>query len=149
VICNDLDEIAYNMHKLEFPKPEGLWENIEAFFTAVDIHENFNRALIAFHLACFGLVIATKKRHNLQLVVFCLLLGICYFLENLNEYLAGNWKKYTSQNYFDKSGLFVCIMIGLPALCNCLLVMVFSMSNTFQSLTQLAALKLRSKKKSD
>ena len=137
------------MHKLEFPKPEGLWENIEAFFTAVDIHETFNRIIILFHTICFLLVIATRKSHNLQLLLFFFLLAVCYFLESLNTYLSENWKKYTSQNYFDQSGLFVCIMIGFPALCNCLLIMLYSIRNTFTSLTHLAVLKLKPKKKSE
>ena len=137
------------MLKLEFPKPEGLWENIEAFFTAVDIHESFNRIIILFHATCFVLAIATRNAHNLQLLLFLLLLALCYFLETLNSYLSENWKSFTSQNYFDKSGLFVCIMIGLPALCNCLLIMLYSIRNTFTSLTHLAVLKLKPKKKSE
>lgn len=135
------------MIKLEYPKPEGLWENIEAFFTAVDVHENFIRALIGFHIFVFVLVRVTRNWHNLQVVIFVGLLGICYYLENINSYLERNWKSFASQNYFDKSGLFLCVMVGLPVLGNCLMIMVYSMCNTFSLVKQLAQLKLGGKKK--
>jgi len=133
------------MIKLEMPKPDGLLENIEAFFTAVDVSEGFIRLLIGFHVLVFVLIILTRQRYNLQLGIFVALLVICYFLENLNLYLAENWKRFTSQNYFDKSGLFLCVMVGFPALCNCLLIMFYSMCGTFRTVKQLAQMKMTGK----
>jgi hypothetical protein len=135
------------MIKLEMPKPDGLLENIEAFFTAVDVHEGFVRSLIGFHVLVFILIIFTRHRYNVHLGIFAFLLVICYYLEKFNLYLAENWKSYTNQNYFDKSGLFLCVMVGFPALCNCLLIMFYSMCGTFQNVKQLAQLKMTDKTK--
>ena len=126
------------MAKLQFPKPEGLVENIEAFFTAVDITEKINLLLIGFNISMMLLILFTRKYHRLQLGVFIFLLILCYFLETINRYLGQNWKKIASQNYFDNSGFFMCVMVGFPSLCNCLLVMINSFRNTFSLLVSLA-----------
>jgi transmembrane protein 18 len=134
-----------NMPKLEFPEPKGLKENIEAFFTAVDIKEGFVVGLILFHVVSFLVIIKTRKRSNVQLGIFFSLLALCYFLENLNKELGENWKKITKQNYFDKSGFFICVMIGFPALCNCVIILIFSMTNSFRMMTDLVKAKAKQK----
>jgi transmembrane protein 18 len=134
------------MQNLKFAKPEGILENLEAFFTAVNIKETFNTSLVIFHILTFVLILATKNYHKVQLGIFIFLLLLCYFLETINTYLGKHWRDFTSQNYFDKSGFFICVMVGFPALCNCVLVMVNSFRNTFSMLVLVIKKKSKEKK---
>ena len=100
-------------------------------------------SLIGFNLFIMFLIIFTRSHQRIQLGLFLFLLAICYLLEWINSYLGQNWKTFTTQNYFDKSGFFVCVMIGVPALCNCVLIMINSFRNTFSLLVQVAKSKIK------
>ncbi|OMJ73351.1 hypothetical protein SteCoe_27978 [Stentor coeruleus] len=135
------------MPKLAFPEPEGLKENLEAFFTAVKITEPLCLGIISFNVIVFLLIVFTRTWHKLQIVIFVSLLTMCYFLESFNKYLEKNWKIYATQNYFDSSGLFICIMIGFPALFNCVVIMINSFRNTWSLVSNLAKERLKEKQK--
>lgn len=134
------------MPMLQIAQPEGIKENLEAFFTAVDITESFNLSLIFFNTSILFLIIFSRNHHKTQLSIFALLLCLCFFLETINRYLSNNWTQFASQNYFDKSGFFVCVMIGFPSLCNCVLIMLNSTRSTFSLLVTLAKEKAKAKK---
>ena len=36
--------------------------------------------------------------------------------EDLNAYLAANWRSFSTQNYFDKNGVFMCTIVSVPLL---------------------------------
>lgn len=135
------------MPKLVIPEPEGLRENFEAFFTAVNITETLCLAIIGFNVITFLLIIFTRTWHKLQIIIFISLLAMCYFLETINLYLGKNWKIYATQNYFDSSGLFICIMVGFPALINCVVIMINSFRNTWSLVSGLAKERLKEKQK--
>ncbi|CAG9311620.1 unnamed protein product [Blepharisma stoltei] len=133
------------MPKVEFQKPEGFYENVEAFLYAVDITEPFILAIFASHLFFFLLIILFRKNSRIIMFIFVFLLGLCYILETINTYLNQNWQSLVKQNYFDKSGLFVCIMIGIPCLVNSCLIVVISICSTISSLTEFVKLKKQKK----
>lgn len=129
------------MRKVEIQNPQGLLENIEAFVSAVDIYEPIIVSIIALHIVVFILVLILRKNSRTLLVLFVILLGICYSLEALNRYLGENWKDLTKQNYFDRSGLFVCVLIGFPCLINCFIIVGISLCGTVGQLKKFARLK--------
>ena len=38
--------------------------------------------------------------------------------EDLNTYAAANWRSFSTQNYFDKNGVFFCTIVSVPLLFN-------------------------------
>ena len=65
---------------------------------------------------------------------FCALLRFDFFLgykvfavlgaERINLYAKTNWELFSKQNYFDKSGVFVSIMLSIPMLTLAMIVLV-------------------------
>ncbi|KAL0369202.1 UNVERIFIED_CONTAM: Transmembrane protein 18, partial [Sesamum calycinum] len=64
-------------------------------------------------------------------VTFCS--GGVYLAERLNNYLAGNWKSFAGQNYFDRNGLFLSVLWSGPLLVIAIIILV----NTLFSLCHL------------
>jgi len=62
-------------------------------------------------------ILATKRR---SLTGRSILMGTIFIVvrsaEKLNDYGSENWEQFASQNYFDKRGVFVSLMISAPLL---------------------------------
>ena len=52
--------------------PEGVWENLQAFYHAVDWSENWIRALLASHALVAVLIFLTRSNFNAQAALFLL-----------------------------------------------------------------------------
>jgi hypothetical protein len=47
-----------------------------------------------------------------------------YFSETINRLAAERWKEFATRQYFDSSGLFISVVFSIPALFNCMVVVV-------------------------
>ena len=115
--------------RLTLPQPMGLWDHLEAFYTAVDFQEP---AVLGILLGNLGLLLLAVKVRNSawgHIALFAYLLGACFLLSTVNEYLQTHWQGYFSQNYFDDSGLFLCLLVGCPYLLICLFLLVKDMQS--------------------
>ncbi|KAG8389696.1 hypothetical protein BUALT_Bualt01G0005600 [Buddleja alternifolia] len=90
-------------------------------------------SLIAFHVLFLLVAFMSRKNINFQMCLFLLALGGVYLAERLNRFLAGNWKSFAGQNYFDPQGLFLSVLWSGPLLVIAILILV----NTLFSLCHL------------
>jgi len=62
------------------------------------------------------IVVFTRNRTTFQGILFLVLGAVIYCAKYLNVYLENNWEAFSRQPYFDKSGLFISIMLSGPLL---------------------------------
>lgn len=67
--------------------------------------------------------------------------------EWLNGLGSKNWEKFATQNYFDRRGIFVGVMVCGPLLLDCLMMLLFFVREAGQLLVQVKREEIRQKKK--
>ncbi|KAK4387277.1 Transmembrane protein 18 [Sesamum angolense] len=130
-----MDQMADLVEKLTGELRSGLkpgYENFMGFFHAIDWKEPWLICLISFHVVLL-LVALCQGRTSTFRCLFLLALGGVYLAERLNNYLAGNWKSFAGQNYFDRNGLFLSVLWSGPLLVIAIIILV----NTLFSLCHL------------
>mmetsp|Transcript_7760 Transcript_7760/g.14758 ORF Transcript_7760/g.14758 Transcript_7760/m.14758 type:complete len:144 (-) Transcript_7760:3240-3671(-) len=105
-------------------RPHTLTEHFQAFTTAVDFSEPFVVCCLAFDCFFIITVLLSLCRPWLQRPVFFGALVLAWSLEWVNNLCANNWKILTKQNYFDKQGLFLTVMVGAPLLVGAILILL-------------------------
>ncbi|CAI9754326.1 unnamed protein product [Fraxinus pennsylvanica] len=131
-----MDQMADLVEKLTAELRSGLnpaYENLMGFFHAIDWKEPWLICLLSFHVALLLLTLVSRKNINFQMCLFLLALGGVYLAERLNSFLAGNWKSFAGQNYFDPRGLFLSVLWSGPLLVIAIIILV----NTLFSLCHL------------
>ncbi|KAL3845601.1 hypothetical protein ACJIZ3_003004 [Penstemon smallii] len=131
-----MDQMADLVEKLTAELRSGLkpaYENFMGFFHAIDWKEPWLIGLISFHVLLLLVAFMSRRNINFQMLLFLLSLGGVYLAERLNRFLAGNWKSFAGQNYFDQQGLFLSVLWSGPLLVIAILILV----NTLFSLCYL------------
>ncbi len=126
-------------------KDASFYDNAMGFIHAVSWEkELWLQGLLAFHVLLVILIILTRRFHNFQVFLFIVLCGMVWMAETLNKY-AGTirlfrvrnsscsthahsnfwhshphtgqrWRDFSTQNYFDKRGVFTSVVFSLPLL---------------------------------
>ena len=91
--------------------------DFQGFFHAIDWTERWLRLLGAYHLTLWCLVIGSRRSQDAQMLLLFSILGSVYVAEYINVYAGQHWQEFSSQNYFDKRGVFISIMYSAPLLC--------------------------------
>jgi len=96
-------------------------EQIQAFKAAITWNEPFIQCLIAFQaVVIISAIILTKKGGIYTRMGFMIILAIIVRLaERLNIMGNSRWNEFATQNYFDRGGIFIGIMLCTPLLCVC------------------------------
>ncbi|KAL3634727.1 hypothetical protein CASFOL_021781 [Castilleja foliolosa] len=131
-----VDQMADLVEKLSSELRSGLkpaYENFMGFFHAIDWKEPWLIGLISFYVLLLLVAFLSRKNINFQMCLFLLSLGGVYLAERFNQFLAGNWKSFAGQNYFDTNGLFLSVLWSGPLLVLAILILV----NTLFSLCYL------------
>ena len=110
--------------RLEPPTPSSLSDHIAAFLSAVDFSEPAILLLLASHVVLFAVALRVREGGVGHGVLFGYLIGACFGMTYVNRVLGRNWEKVVRQNYFDESGVFLSVMVGLPYLGICLMLVV-------------------------
>ncbi|WCJ44114.1 Transmembrane protein 18 [Euphorbia peplus] len=131
-----MDQLSDLFQKLSSEFRSGLtpaYDNFIGFFHAIDWTEPWLISLLGFHFTLLIVSIFSRKHINFQMCLFLLALGGVYFAERLNKILAGNWKSFAKQNYFDPHGVFLSSLWSGPLLAIAIIVLI----NTLSSLCHL------------
>mmetsp|Transcript_1334 Transcript_1334/g.2050 ORF Transcript_1334/g.2050 Transcript_1334/m.2050 type:complete len:251 (-) Transcript_1334:544-1296(-) len=129
--------------------PQTPKEHIQAFTAAITWNETFILSLLAFHLLVFIVAITLSRKGGLYsrmgLMIFA---GIIVRLaERLNAMGASRWKDFATQNYFDRGGIFMGIMVCAPLLMVCLFMLVSMMREASNLLVDVKKIKMESRVK--
>ncbi|CAI8597711.1 unnamed protein product [Vicia faba] len=109
------------------------YDNFLGFFHAIDWKEPWLLGLLTFYVVLLLVTIISRKNTNFQMCLFFLTLAGVYLAERLNSFLGGNWKSFSSQNYFDPSGVFMSVLWSGPLLALAMIILI----NTLFSLCYL------------
>ena len=77
-------------------------------------------ACLPFPYSC-GLVplsvqVLTRHNNTVQIGLFVSIMASVYMAERLNTFAAANWESFSTQNYFDKRGVFISTLWSTPLL---------------------------------
>jgi hypothetical protein len=129
--------------------PSTPMQHFQAFKAAITWTETFIQCLVAFQIFMFFLClwVSRKDRGLTFRVTVMTFIGILVrSAEWLNNFGAKNWKKYCTQNYFDKKGSFIAIMFCGPLLLDCLMMLLFFVKEAGQLLIVVKKGEIRQKK---
>lgn len=105
--------------------------------------------LIAFHIVTFLTTLYVTRRCGMwsRMIFLTVLAGIVRSAERLNDYGAQNWESFATQNYFDKSGIFISIMISTPLLLMAFYMLISYLREAAGLLVKVKKQELRAKKR--
>uniref|UniRef100_A0A0A9H3A9 Uncharacterized protein n=1 Tax=Arundo donax TaxID=35708 RepID=A0A0A9H3A9_ARUDO len=89
-------------------------DNLRAFVRAVDWTEPWLMCLMAFHVILLLNAVGLRRNANFQLLLLFLAYSGVYLAEKMNRYLGEHWKSFASQNYFDRAGVFISVVLSGP-----------------------------------
>lgn len=137
--------------------PQTTKEHIQAFTAAITWKEPFIQLLLAFHVFIIITAITLSRRGGIYARMgFMIFVGVIVRLaEYLNIMGNARWNEFATQNYFDRSGIFMGIMVCAPLLLVCLFMlisMIREASNLLGDVTQMkkkAQVRQKEKKKNE
>jgi len=86
------------------------------FVESVTWSEPFILGLIVFQIVVLTAVLVSRRKLVLQVVWFVFIAVSVFFAEPLNNWGRQNWPSFSTQNYFDRNGLFAMIFFAGPLL---------------------------------
>ncbi|GAX09965.1 hypothetical protein FisN_11Lh046 [Fistulifera solaris] len=130
--------------------PQTFMEHFHAFRYAITWSEPFVIGLIAFQAIMLLLTLwVSRKNQSLapRVILMLLILGLVRLAERWNELGARHWRSFATQNYFDRHGIFVSIMLCAPLLFDSLIMMILFLREASQLLVEVKAAQIKRKQK--
>lgn len=84
------------------------------FLDRVRWTEPLIRGLFAFHCLLFLFTYLTRRHDVMQFGILLFVTAIALGAERLNDYAKANWRRFATQDYFDREGLFMVIFVSGP-----------------------------------
>ena len=104
-------------------------DDVLGFYHAIDWSERWLLALLCFHLCVWLVVVGTRRHNTVQMVLLVALLAVVRSAEWINGVAGRHWELFASQQYFDKHGVFVSVMLSV----NLLLAAFFILGNALRA----------------
>ena len=104
-------------------------DDVMGFYHAIDWSERWLLALLCFHLCVWLVVVGTRRHNTVQMVLLVALLAVVRCAEWINGVAGRHWELFASQQYFDKHGVFVSVMLSV----NLLLAAFFILGNALRA----------------
>jgi hypothetical protein len=116
-------------------------ESAQAFINAVNWREEkWLQILIGFHIVFLFIIIMTRQKTNLQAFFFFLICGLVICAQQINSLAGQYWSHFSTQNYFDESGLFISTVFSAPLLLNGTFILSLFLLHTAQLLIRVKRL---------
>ena len=128
-------------------------EQFHAFRSAIRWTEPFVLGIIGFQLLMFGLSLwASQKNRGMvpRLIILVFIGVVVRSAEYVNNYMAQEWENLgITQNYFDRRGIFIGIMLCAPLIVNCLMMLFMFLREASQLLVEVKRNEIKQKKKNN
>jgi len=94
--------------------------------------ERFLFIFLGFH--CFFSFLAVLLRNKIlyQFFLFFFLCILIFLSENLNSFCHLHWQKFSTQDYFDSSGIFIIVLYSIPLILICIGILINIILTSFQ-----------------
>ncbi|KAI7895703.1 transmembrane protein 18-domain-containing protein [Mucor mucedo] len=120
-------------------------EQTLAFFHAVDWTQPWIISVIVFHLLCFLISIKLRNNHDALPIYFMILMGMAALTQPLNSLAIQHWSLFSTESYFDTSGLFIVSVYAFPLIFNCSLTLAFILRAVVSTLIKAKRAQLKSR----
>jgi hypothetical protein len=127
-------------------------EHFHAFRSAIRWTEPFVLCLIGFQIFMFLVCIwaSRKDRGMTPRLIILVVIGVTVrSAERLNNLAAQNWESVATQDYFDRRGIFVGIMLCGPLVLDCMMMLLLFLREAAQLLIQVKKREITQKKKEE
>jgi transmembrane protein 18 len=121
---SDLEGQVKDLMKKTNKAPTDAYQGWVAFSSAIDWKETWIVSLLTFHVLLFILIVVTRKRLGVQSCIFFFISILVRLAERINTYCSSHWQDFSTQNYFDKNGIFAGVLFSAPLLAMCLMMLV-------------------------
>ena len=131
-------------------RPETFLEHFHAFRYAIAWSEPFVLGMVTFQVVMFLLTLyVSRKNQRLapRVILMLFILGMVRLAERWNDMGSQHWRSFATQNYFDRRGIFVSILLCAPLLLDSLLMMVLFLREASQLLVEVKTVQLNKRKK--
>lgn len=131
-------------------QPENPMEHFHAFRSAINWSEKFIIGLICFQIVMFLLCLFVSRKDRGLAPRVCLLVFIGVVVRSaewLNAQGVQHWESFATQDYFDKRGIFIGIMLCAPLLLDSLMMLLFFMKEASKLLIQVKRSEIKTKYK--
>lgn len=124
-------------------------EHIHAFTSAITWDETFIKVILGFHVVVIVAAIAIHHQRGVySRLGFMIFVGIVVRLaDTLNTIGNSRWKEFATQNYFDRNGIFMGIMICAPLLIVCLIMLISMIKEAANLIVDVGKMKVEAQKK--
>uniref|UniRef100_A0A7S0VAA5 Transmembrane protein 18 n=1 Tax=Polytomella parva TaxID=51329 RepID=A0A7S0VAA5_9CHLO len=108
----------------EFEEDESFYTMFMGFIHAVDWKEPWIILTLVLVASCFMIAITTRKRTDIQGLLFTICMAIVFMGERLNALGHRHWEKFSTQDYFDPRGVFFSAVLAGPLLLVLLILLI-------------------------
>jgi transmembrane protein 18 len=125
-------------------------EHFHAFRLAITWNEPFILGLLVFQVIMFGLCfyVSRRDRSLAPRIVMLVLIGLVVrSAEYLNQWASQHWEEFATQNYFDKRGVFVAVMVSGPLLLDSFVMLFLFLSEAGSLLVKVKKEEIKRNKK--
>jgi hypothetical protein len=132
--------------------PQTPLEHFHAFRSAIRWSEKFIIGLMTFQFIMFLLCLFVSRRDRGLTPRVCVLVfigAVVRSAEWLNSLGAKYWERFATQDYFDKRGIFVAIMLSGPLLLDSLMMLFMFVSEASSLLIRVKKAEIKQKKKKE
>ena len=130
--------------------PQTMLEHLDAFRHAINWTEPLILGILSFQAIIF-LCTLWVSRPNVSLVPRIILMvvmaGLVRSAETINSWAGRNWQGMSSQNYFDRGGIFISIFLCAPLLLDSFIMLICFLREASQLLVQVKTAELKQKRK--
>jgi len=130
-------------------QPQNAMEHLEAFGSAINWSEKFILGLVAFQVVMFfSCLHFSRKDRGLapRVTLLVIIFIVVRSAEWLNAQGEEHWESFATQDYFDKRGIFVGIMLSGPMLLDSLMMLLLFMREAASLLVQVKRTEIQRKK---
>mmetsp|Transcript_36492 Transcript_36492/g.56066 ORF Transcript_36492/g.56066 Transcript_36492/m.56066 type:complete len:249 (+) Transcript_36492:87-833(+) len=130
--------------------PRGPMEQIQAFKSAIRWGEPLILCILGFHcVMILSCIYAARSTALAPRISVMLVIGVIVrSAEWLNSYGSLNWQRFATQNYFDRSGIFIGIMLCAPLLFYSFVMLIWFLREASSLLKEVKQRERRAKKAS-
>ncbi|KAI8894028.1 transmembrane protein 18 [Globomyces pollinis-pini] len=118
--------------------------NAYEFTASVNWTEPFLLSLYTFHLSIFLLITLFP---NLRVHLLIILASIGFQLESINKYLNFHHHQFTTINYFDRNGVFLTSVLGLPIIFNLSYILIGLVRSALNLMVQVKTQQLKNQQR--
>ncbi|PNW87543.1 hypothetical protein CHLRE_02g142150v5 [Chlamydomonas reinhardtii] len=125
-LTGPLEEVFKDLKRQwkDFQEAEPFLHVVQGFIHAIDWRERWIIGILVFHAVMLLAALTTRKSSLIQGTIFLIAAATVWGSERLNALGAEHWQSFAGQNYFDRTGVFMSVLVSGPLLLAMFIVLI-------------------------